>query len=287
MNIIRIIPVLLLSAVIVIGCQQKNVKEEIERIESLLKENQDEKLNLELANLYITYADENPKEDSLRENYLLKAADIYFKSDDYSRSAEILRKMVQDYFPLNSTDQAIIALANLQFQNFIDTEREGVELKNFKACFSDQVALQDKLNTLIDAEASRSTDVNSLQLNTTASFNFMNLSQLYGNLFKDSNNGGARLLEAAKMAVFFKKYERALSIYQELVVSFKGKEEGAKACFMSAFTLDNHLGKLEEARDGYNQFINDYPEHPLVESARFLLENLGKSEEEIISSFRK
>ena len=56
---------------------------------------------------------------------------------------------------------------------------------------------------------------------------------------------------------------------------------------LSAFTLDNDLKRFEEARTLYEEFLERYPQNEFSDDARFLLENLGKDEEEIIRSFEK
>ena len=57
--------------------------------------------------------------------------------------------------------------------------------------------------------------------------------------------------------------------------------------FLKAFTYDNDLKKVEEARVLYNEFLKKYPNDEFADDTKFLLENLGKDDEEIINSFGK
>jgi TolA-binding protein len=44
---------------------------------------------------------------------------------------------------------------------------------------------------------------------------------------------------------------------------------------------DNDLKDFAKAGKYYNEFLTKYPNNDFTESAKFLLENLGKSEEEL------
>jgi TolA-binding protein len=89
------------------------------------------------------------------------------------------------------------------------------------------------------------------------------------------------------MAVFFGQFQRALTIYEQVYQRHPDSDIGGNALFMKGFTLDNHLNDYESAGQAYRSFLEEFPNHNLLPSASFLLENLGKSEEEIISSFKQ
>ena len=50
---------------------------------------------------------------------------------------------------------------------------------------------------------------------------------------------------------------------------------------MIAFIYAENLKDLEKAREEFTKFIQDYPEDPLVESAKWELENMGKKLEDL------
>ena len=52
-----------------------------------------------------------------------------------------------------------------------------------------------------------------------------------------------------------------------------------------AFTLDNDLQRHEEAKELYESFLEKYPDDDFADDTQFLLQNLGKTDEEIIQSF--
>ena len=95
------------------------------------------------------------------------------------------------------------------------------------------------------------------------------------------------LLRAGDMAARLKDYERGLKYYDEVLSKYPAHPKAAKALFMKGFTLDNKLGRLEEAKAVYEQFLEKYPEDDFANDAEFSLKNLGKSAEEIIKAFEE
>ena len=53
------------------------------------------------------------------------------------------------------------------------------------------------------------------------------------------------------------------------------------ALFLIGFVYNNHLHNLDSARIAYEQFLTQYPSHEMASSAKFELDNLGKSPEEL------
>lgn len=59
-------------------------------------------------------------------------------------------------------------------------------------------------------------------------------------------------------------------------------QELDKRFFLEAFTYDNELKEVDVARQLYEQFIDKFPKDELADDAKFLLKNLGKSDDEIL-----
>mgnify|MGYP003287474175 CR=1 FL=1 len=57
------------------------------------------------------------------------------------------------------------------------------------------------------------------------------------------------------------------------------------AMFLKGFVYENKLGDLQNAEMTYRQFIEKYPDNPMVEDVKSTLENLGLSPEELIRKF--
>jgi hypothetical protein len=98
----------------------------------------------------------------------------------------------------------------------------------------------------------------------------------------------ARLLyKAAEIARALQAYPRAVANYQWIAQQFPKSAWGAKASFMMAFTYDEDLQQLEPARKAYEAFLAMYPDDPFASDAAMLLDNLGKSDAEIMEKFQQ
>ena len=93
------------------------------------------------------------------------------------------------------------------------------------------------------------------------------------------------LLRAGEMAALINQYDKSLAYYGQILTDFPNSPKAATALFMQGYTLDDKLKKLDEAKAIYESFLQKYPNDDFADDAKFLLDNLGKSEEEIIKQF--
>ncbi len=71
-------------------------------------------------------------------------------------------------------------------------------------------------------------------------------------------------------------YGHAIQSYGELLKKYPDSVRSANARFLIAFTYHNNLNEPDQAEKYYRIFIEKHPEDPLVSSAKFELENIGK-----------
>ena len=77
------------------------------------------------------------------------------------------------------------------------------------------------------------------------------------------------------------EYDEALTNFKNILKNYPESELASKATFMVGFINANHLNNLEEAKKYYEMFIKKYPNHELVDSAKYELETLGKNIEDL------
>ena len=95
------------------------------------------------------------------------------------------------------------------------------------------------------------------------------------------------LLKAAETSRNIRDYTTALNIYDQIINNFSDHDKAPQAMFLKAFTVDDNMGKKEDAKAIYQAFLDKYPDDEFAESAKFMLENLYKSDAEIIEGFEK
>ncbi len=89
------------------------------------------------------------------------------------------------------------------------------------------------------------------------------------------------LHRAAETARTLRNIPKAITIYDWIIEKYPTDKRGVTSLFLKAFTFDNDLKDFVNAKKYYEEFLAKYPNNEFTESAKFLLENLGKSEEEL------
>ena len=64
---------------------------------------------------------------------------------------------------------------------------------------------------------------------------------------------------------------------------FPASKDAPGMLFLAAFTYNNDLHQTDSARALYAAFLERYPDHDLAGSARYELQNLGKSADELLT----
>ena len=79
--------------------------------------------------------------------------------------------------------------------------------------------------------------------------------------------------------------QKAIDIADVLIEKYPDFEMTQMAMFVKGFVYENMIGDLQNAEMTYRQFIEKYPNNPMVEDVKSTLENLGLSPEELIRKF--
>ncbi|MCB0687004.1 MAG: tetratricopeptide repeat protein [Saprospiraceae bacterium] len=90
------------------------------------------------------------------------------------------------------------------------------------------------------------------------------------------------LWKAGETARAAKEFDAAESMFMELYSQKESPEIAAKALFLYAFMCDEDLKEYEKAKELYARFLQNYPNSDFADDAQFLLDNLGKSDEEML-----
>ena len=81
--------------------------------------------------------------------------------------------------------------------------------------------------------------------------------------------------------------QKAIDIANVLIEKYPDFEMTPMAMFIKGFVYENMIGDLQNAEMTYRQFIEKYPNNPMVEDVKSTLENLGLTPEELIRKFEE
>jgi TolA-binding protein len=77
-------------------------------------------------------------------------------------------------------------------------------------------------------------------------------------------------------------YHAAVNYYQAFVRKYPDLNSTPVAIFVIGFIYNNNLQMGDSAKIAYQEFIAKFPNHELALSAKFELENIGKSPDDIM-----
>lgn len=80
---------------------------------------------------------------------------------------------------------------------------------------------------------------------------------------------------------------KAATTYELVAETFPQSEWGHRGLFAAGFTYANEIGNLERGRLAYEKYLAQYADSSMAATARFELENLGKSAEELLESIQQ
>lgn len=107
----------------------------------------------------------------------------------------------------------------------------------------------------------------------------------YAFSFPEDEISADYLFKAGEVAVSLGMYGKAVIYYRKIIADYKDYEKVGYAHFMLGFINDQYIQNFESAKTYYEEFIAKYPEHVMVKDAKVLVQNLGKSDEELIKEF--
>lgn len=108
----------------------------------------------------------------------------------------------------------------------------------------------------------------------------------YADTYPDDARTPEYLFKAGEVSMGLNESIEAINLFKRLE-SYPSYEKAPYGLFLQAFVYDNHLNDDKRAEEIYKRFIEKYPQHPLTKDAQYSLENLGKSDEELIKEFEE
>ncbi len=81
--------------------------------------------------------------------------------------------------------------------------------------------------------------------------------------------------------------QKAIDIANVLIEKYPDFEMTQMAMYLKGFVYEDMIGDLQNAEMTYRQFIEKYPNSPIVEDVKATLENLGLTPEELVRKFEE
>lgn len=170
--------------------------------------------------------------------------------------------------------------ANVLYKGIIDNHPGFEKVDEAQANLSTEIDTIDVYITNLGTRIFE--DADNSGINRNASLAYVDACEAYALAYPDSEATPGNLFKAAEVAKSIRTYPKSLSLYDWILEDYPNYEKASTALFLKGFIIENSLGDDEKAREVYNEFLEKHPKHDLADDVEFLIENLGKSDEEIL-----
>lgn len=287
---------LLLFVLAFSACQQENPEQKaIAELELKVEAEPSEVLANELNAAYLDYINEHPEDKDNNARYLYRAATLEYRMDRYSGAASLLESLLENYRDHSLAAEGAHLLASIYEEKLQAPAVAQTIYKIFGEVFPNypdiaviKAKIDDKtLESHLDELYQGIFDSGSGMLNPVKGTHYFQSIENLAVLSPNYPGMPDLLLKAAETARTMRSFNKTLELYARVMDKYPDFEKIPQVKFLEAFTLDNDLKQYDLAKIKYEAFLANYPEHEFADDTKFLLDNLGKTDEDIIKNFEK
>lgn len=121
------------------------------------------------------------------------------------------------------------------------------------------------------------------KVDTAGVWALLNAYEGYADKYPGDTMGVDFLFKAASFNEFMYRPLKSISMYEKVYNNYPNYSKRPYALFMQGFVYENKIGNFEAAKQKYNQFLKEYPNHPIAKDVKLSLMQLGKTPEQIMA----
>lgn len=198
--------------------------------------------------------------DAKAKNRLLELADIMYKINK-KQAANVLYSGVIDRF--GDTDAAEKAKSK--------RDPEATDVKAYLTKVGENVFV----------------DPDKLGVNRKSAQSYVDACEAYALAYPGTKEAPEFLYKGTEVSRTLRTFTKSLSMYDWIIDQYPQYEKAPTAMFLKGFIIENELNNEELAKEVYSTFLKQYPDHQLKDDVQFLLDNIGKTDEEIMEMIEK
>lgn len=105
--------------------------------------------------------------------------------------------------------------------------------------------------------------------------------------FPEDKQSDEYLFKAASIYIGMGQSQKALETLRKYLKVYPGGKKAPEAVFNIGYVYDTQLHDAVKARESYEAFITNYPQHPLAKDTRMMIEllDMHMSDEDLVHSF--
>lgn len=141
------------------------------------------------------------------------------------------------------------------------------------------------LQKIQDAESNLYAKEGAFQFNDSLATITIAAYEQYASSFPEDAETPEYMFKAADLYRAKREFEPALAIYDKLQTNYADFKKVPQTVFLQGFVYENDLKDMPKAKERYETFLAEYPNHDLAKDVKFSLDHLGKTPEQIIKEF--
>jgi TolA-binding protein len=239
------------------------------------------------------YLTKNKENKALIKPMLKDMSDFAVSQSQHSKAVSYLMPLVKDYKSECKSDPASVLQLAKSMASLNKRHAASVIYANYKNAYPTAPADENLENIMTDFGASPTSfidtifervfvDPDQFGLNRTAALQFVDVTEAQALSAPCDPKTPDYLYKAGEIARSIRTLPKAMSIYDWLLEEYPDYDKTPTVYFLKGFMLENNANDKEGAREIYQSFLDKYPNHEMADDVTFLLENLDKSDEEIL-----
>lgn len=104
----------------------------------------------------------------------------------------------------------------------------------------------------------------------------------YSVKYPDDSLAHDYLFKAAQLAISLRRFYEGVDYLKKYRSLYPNQKHAPMALFLLGFTYENNLADIAKAEKYYTEFLEQYPQHELAHDIQVMLDNLGKTPDQII-----
>lgn len=257
----------------------------IEKLEQAVADSSSPASMQKLIDAYVSSSQSASEDANTKAGNLSKAADLYMKMNKFPEAAGLLTKSLKEFGGSNSRTENILKLASIYRTKLASSDPSGENFVSFMGAIGDEATFKTESSSLLQGLIDRLVDPTSKRINKDVANDYINMCEMYAGVIPSDEQSAEYLIKAGEMARNTNQFSRALTIYDWVMDKFPDSDRAPQALFFKGFTLDDSMNNKDEAKKYYEEFLTKYPKDEFADDTQFLLDNLGKSDDEIIQAF--
>lgn len=248
-----------------------------------------------LITRYLEIMQENKADKKIVEDMLFKAATASKKMNNCRQMVIFLNNLIKNHYERQDTPDHILEMINCLRQS-----EKNYAADILSICFGEafpnhpkKVELMSGLPNQLPAVQYLANLATSMFPDTGSSYNkdvafqFVDACEAYALVLPHSDKSAEYLFSAAQTAKLLQTYDKCISLYDWIIEKYPNHPKAENSAFMKGFLFDSDLKDTAVARKFYSEFIAKYPKSEFADDAQILIQNLGKTEEQILEEIQK